>query len=414
MKKSLVLATTLTFCLMNGALAANQFSSIPLDHWAYQSIHKLHQEGIIEDLNNADRSLTRYEAAQIVARAMTKNASTPELKKLITEFTPELNSLGVRIARQESKVDIGWEWLLQYRSVFNGSKYMEPTNDDFILRTRLSLNGRINNNWTSHIMLQNIQNMSSNSSGTSSESELSLLRAAATGQFDKLQVQVGRFAYFDKDAMIFNIEINGIQFDYTAGNLKTTVSYGTSTAIPRSNMQTDLSSKANPGITTAGLALDWQASKRFALSGGFYNHKIAPIGTYEGVRVNVYDLMSMYQVNDWKFSAMYLGANKDIGRGDDRHGYTFRIAYGGFDFRKKGSYLLQANYFKFPTYTYYGSPYAVEDLGASLCGAKGINIVADYIVEENFRIRTAYTNATDLSHKANRTTVYTIYAQFYF
>lgn len=414
MRKTFVLTALLIFALANVTYATNQFSSIPPNHWVYTAMEKLHADGIIENVQQQNLPLTRYEAAQIVARAMSKNLPNPELKKLTREFEKELKDLGLRIAEQKSKVDIGWEWLLQYRSLSNANEYISPTNDDFILRTRLSLNGTINKHWTSHVMLQNIQNMSSNSTGTSPESEVSLLRAAATGNYDRLQIQIGRFAYYDKDAMIFNIELDGIQLDYNIGKLKATASYGNFEAIPRYNPQTDIIVKENPGVTTMGLALDWQATRRFSLTGGLYNHKVAPGFVHEGMRVNVYDALAMYKVDDWKFSAMYIGADKDANWGDSRHGYAFRIAYGEFDFKKKGSYLLQANYFKFPTYAYYGSPYAVEDLGSSLCGAQGINLVFDYILEENFRIRTAYTDATDLSSKAHKTTVYTIYAQFYF
>lgn len=414
MKKLLVLVTMLVFGLANQAFTANQFSTIPDKHWAYAAINQLRADGVIANTETGDAPITRYEAAQVVATAMSKNIDSPELKKLTKEFAKELESLGVRIKQRENAAVIGWEYLLQYRSVMTANNYMEPTRDDFILRTRLAINKSINKNWEAHIMLQNIQNMGSNSSGTSDESKISLLRAAATGKYDRLQVQLGRFAYYDKDALIFNVELNGIQLDYTLGKLKATASYGTFDAIPRYNPYSAIIVKENPTVTTLGFALDWQATKRFALTGGWYRHKVAPGATHEGLRVNIYDALATYKVGDWKLSAMYLGADKDAGWGDGRNGYGFRIGYGEFDFNKKGSYLLQVNYFKMPTYAYYGSPYFVEDLGSSFCGAKGINLVADYIVEKNFRIRTAYTNATDLSKYAHRTVVYTIYAQFYF
>ena len=414
MKKILALAIMLVFTLTNEAYAANQFARIPANHWAYAAIDRLHLDGVIDSAWQGDATLTRYEAAQIVAVAMSKNSSSPELKKLTQEFAKELNALGVRIKQQEDQVSIVWEWLLQYRSIFTANDYIEPTRDDFILRTRLSMNKAINKNWDAHIMLQNIQNMASNNSENSDESKLSLLRAVAIGKYDRLQIQIGRFGYFDRDALIFNTELNGIQLDYTLGKLKTTAAYGTFEAIPRYNPYSAIIVKENPTVTTLGLALDWQATKRFALTAAWNKHKVAPGRINSGLGVNIYDALATYKVGDWKFSAMYVGTDKNAGWGDSRHGYGFRIGYGEFDFSKKGSYLLQANYFKIPTYAYYGSPYFVEDLGASFCGVQGINLVADYILEKNLRIRTAYTNATDLSSHAHRTTVYTIYAQFYF
>lgn len=382
MRKFLVLITMMVFALTSETHAANQFAEIPADHWAYASINRLHQAGVIDTVQHNNIPITRYEAAQIVAVAMSKNSSNPELKKLTKEFSKELNALGVRTKTQEDQMSIIWEWLLQYRSVLTANDYIEPTRDDFILRTRLSLNKAINKNWDAHIMLQNIQNMASNSSENSDENKVSLMRAVATGKYDRLQIQFGRFGYFDKDALIFNTEIDGIQLDYTLGKLKATAAYGTFEAIPRYNPYSAIIVKENPTVTTLGMALDWQATKRFALTGAWNKHQVAAGNIHAGLGINIYDALVTYKVGDWKLSAMYIGTDKDAGWGDVRHGYGFRIGYGEFDFSKKGSYLLQANYFKIPTYAYYGSPYFVEDLGSSFCGVQGINLVADYIVEK--------------------------------
>ena len=46
--------------------------------------------------------MTRYEMAQIVAKAMAKGAN---VDKLAAEFADELDSLGVRVANLEKKAD---------------------------------------------------------------------------------------------------------------------------------------------------------------------------------------------------------------------------------------------------------------------------------------------------------------------
>ena len=64
-------ATSTTFA------AANPFSDVPAGHWAYQSVAKLAQQGIIEGYGDntfrGDRNITRYEMAQMIAKAMAKN-----------------------------------------------------------------------------------------------------------------------------------------------------------------------------------------------------------------------------------------------------------------------------------------------------------------------------------------------------
>ena len=80
MKKTLVSA--LTTALVVGAAsttfaAANPFSDVPADHWAHDAITQLANDGVIEGYGDGtyrgDRSITRYEMAQMVARAMAKS-----------------------------------------------------------------------------------------------------------------------------------------------------------------------------------------------------------------------------------------------------------------------------------------------------------------------------------------------------
>ena len=62
--------------------------------------------GVIEGYGDAtfggDKLMTRYEMAQIVAKAMAKGANCD---KLAAEFADELDNLGVRVANLEKKAD---------------------------------------------------------------------------------------------------------------------------------------------------------------------------------------------------------------------------------------------------------------------------------------------------------------------
>ena len=78
MKKSLVLAMAMALGVTASAYAANPFSDVPAGHWAYDSINKLAAAGVIEGYGDStfggDKLMTRYEMAQIVAKAMAKGA----------------------------------------------------------------------------------------------------------------------------------------------------------------------------------------------------------------------------------------------------------------------------------------------------------------------------------------------------
>ena len=116
MKKSLVFMLAMVFVLGIAATAfaaANPFVDVPAKHWAYESVSKLAKAGIITGYGDGtfrgDRTMTRYEMAAIVAKAMANqdkaNAEQKaEIAKLEAEFSDELSKLGVRVSALENKV----------------------------------------------------------------------------------------------------------------------------------------------------------------------------------------------------------------------------------------------------------------------------------------------------------------------
>lgn len=131
--------------------AANPFTDVSTDDWAYQAVASLSDEGVIDGYPDGtfrgDKHVTRYEIAQIVARLMAKedtlNASQKEiLAKLSSQYANELKDLGVRIAELEKKrgaTDLITELRVQsidrYDNVFKGK--VEKHNE---ISTRVRLN----------------------------------------------------------------------------------------------------------------------------------------------------------------------------------------------------------------------------------------------------------------------------------
>lgn len=129
--------------------AANPFTDVSADDWAYQAVASLSDEGVIDGYPDGtfrgDKHVTRYEIAQIVARLMAKedtlNASQKEtLAKLSSQYANELKDLGVRIAELEKKrgaTDLITELRVQsidrYDDVFKEKKHNE-------ISTRVRLN----------------------------------------------------------------------------------------------------------------------------------------------------------------------------------------------------------------------------------------------------------------------------------
>ena len=95
------------------AFAANPFVDVPTDSWAYKSVVELADAGVIQGVDGSyfqgERNITRYEAAEMTAKAMAHmdKASVEQralINKLADEYADELNSLGVRVSNLEKKV----------------------------------------------------------------------------------------------------------------------------------------------------------------------------------------------------------------------------------------------------------------------------------------------------------------------
>jgi len=110
------MALTCALSITGTALAAtaNSFADVPTNNWAYDAVTKLSKAGIVTGYDaksfGGDKTLTRYEMAQIVANAITKedkaNAENKALiEKLATEFSVELDKLDARVTKVENQVD---------------------------------------------------------------------------------------------------------------------------------------------------------------------------------------------------------------------------------------------------------------------------------------------------------------------
>ena len=134
MKKTLVTLLALVFVLGIAATAfaapANPFVDVPAKHWAYGAVAKLVKAGVVDGYGDGtfrgDRAMTRYEMAQVVAKAMAKSdKADAEMKalidKLAVEFAAELNNLGVRVAKLEknaSSIKFWGDSRLRYQDKF--------------------------------------------------------------------------------------------------------------------------------------------------------------------------------------------------------------------------------------------------------------------------------------------------------
>lgn len=343
MKKTLLLAMTIAMGITASAYAANPFSDVPAGHWAYDAVNKLAAEGVVEGYPDGtyggDRLMTRYEMAQIVAKAMAKGAN---VDKLAAEFAGELDSLGVRVANLEKKADnvrITGQIRYEYgdRSGDLGGKLGKVVKHR--LRSRIFVNGNINEDWTYTGRFQNDQNLY-NSSG---DDTLKLNQAYVTGKLGGVKVIAGKGDHY---------LANGFLYDDTAEFIRAT--YGK-----------DVQVSAYYGIPTDyGYDKMWGASVggkvgNLSLSAGYdkFQDALASIDSYgidnsakTGSDNGIWNLSANYKFGDFTLAATYLDSDIDLRENSpykdvDTNGYVVGLNYKGADKNKPGTWGLFANYY---------------------------------------------------------------------
>ena len=209
MKKTLVSA--LTTALVVGAAsttfaATNPFSDVPADHWAYDAVSQLAADGVIEgygdDTFKGDKNITRYEMAQMVAKAMAKtNVSGNDkaiIDKLAAEFSDELNNLGVRVANLEKNADqVKWNGTAEYtiaRHRIEKSNKDENTNNVLF---RLEPSAEVNSNWHVNARLDANSDLAKDKGD---DGDVELKRIYAQGDYTNFGVKLGKFATIDDDS----------------------------------------------------------------------------------------------------------------------------------------------------------------------------------------------------------------------
>ena len=355
MKKSLVLAMAMALGVTASAYAANPFSDVPAGHWAYDSISKLAAAGVIEGYGDAtfggDKLMTRYEMAQIVAKAMAKGANCD---KLAAEFADELDNLGVRVANLEKKAD-NVKITGQIRAHYRDVKDSASTS---VLRTRLFLNGAVNEDWSYTGRLQNEQTITKDN-GANDETKLNW--AFVTGKVGGLKVNAGRQDFKLHTGSVVDNTFDGVSASY-GKDIKLTGYVGKAASFTGAAddrmYAVDLSTKVG--------AFDVYATyyNIDAENAGFTKHKDAvagvsdevkaAVGAYPALDQEIYVLGAGTKLaKDLTLKAEWLHGKADSKLVDgDKDGYTVGLAFKGAKATAPGTWGLWANYFDQPQATF--------------------------------------------------------------
>ena len=344
MKKSLVLAMAMALGVTASAYAANPFSDVPAGHWTYDAVNKLAAEGVVDGYPDGtyggDKLMTRYEMAQIVAKAMAKGAN---VDKLAAEFADELDSLGVRVANLEKKSDnvkITGQIRMSYRANDNGVG-TDNSNNSGRLRTRLFLNGQINEDWTYTGRFENNQYYTNTTDDNSEDDDIDLNWAYVSGRVGGVMLDAGRQNFKPHTGNILDTEVDGLKLSY-GDKVKVTGYVGKGT-----DDTFDLS--AEDGFTS---------DDRLYIAD--VTAKIGVVDTYvsyykvdNGYDQEIYNVgVALPIVKDLKLSGEWMYGSSDEDEDMDNNGYVVGLAYKGAKASQPGSWGVFANYYDMPGFTY--------------------------------------------------------------
>ena len=418
MKKTLVSA--LTTALVVGAAsttfaAANPFSDVPADHWAYDAVSQLAADGVIEGYGDTtfrgNQNITRYEMAQMIAKAMAKTdvsaADKALIDKLAAEFSDELNNLGVRVSNLERNADkVKWNGKAEYTyKSLRDKDASEKENSDHLL-FRLEPSAEVNSNWHVNARLDASTEMDSDASSkdengnSTNEDKVDLKRIWAQGNYGNFQVKLGKFAQIDDDS-IFDTTFSGAEVQF--GN-KVTFTAGAG----RQNMDTDsdfkqkFNFKKNDGTVSTDKTANYQYAGLGYADGKFvggvdYHHLNADSFNYaaKGTKTNVED-----NANIWLAKAAYRFDKTNALNGfyanntsadDFDNAWSAQYSYKGAEAQNKGTWGAWA------AYRYLGQNTALfSTFDAILAGQKGWEVGANYAPFKNVVATLRYGNGKDL------------------
>ena len=375
MKKSLVLAMAMALGVTASAYAANPFSDVPAGHWAYDSINKLAAAGVIEGYGDStfggDKLMTRYEMAQIVAKAMAKGAN---VDKLAAEFADELDTLGVRVANLEKKADnVKVTGELRYKYMSKKGDANENATFENDLRSRIWVTGQINDDWSYTGMIENTQDFYGERANKGDEDTF-FARAYVEGKIGGLNVTAGRYNAFLANGNIYDDKVDGAEVSY-GDKVKVTGFAGKATEVDGGNYA---------GGELAGSFGDLNAAA------GYVNYK--DLGDVDSQDNAIWYVGADYTMGDVNLSAMYLKGDKSLNDVDEKvlddDGWTVGLAYKGAEASEAGSWGLFANYYDLGGQTYIAHTTDANTFDG--VGFKGYGVGANYTFAKNIVGTVAY------------------------
>ena len=411
MNKKLVASLVATMAVGATAFAANPFVDVPSDSWAYNSVVELANSGIIQGVDGVhfqgERNITRYEAAEIVAKAMAhEDRANAEQRALINrladEFSDELNNLGVRVSNLEDRVgNVKLTGDARVRYMKQGDTLKNDGSWQF--RGRLRANAKINDRADAVIGVNYASKFSSTDAASADKDTFYVDRAYVNYALDnghKWNVMVGRYDYElgNASGIQYGDNFDGAQLKFANKKMAATAGYGKFKEGLLNDTKTAYGELEGffGGGSVAGSAV-----------GAFYNNFNKGIGAAAPD-----DLWGAYTSLNFAKKFNFLGEYQKVnnpGTSTDADVFYGKLQYGKALFAQPKTWDLWVDYVNIDENGVYGSTgnWRTDSLlGIGGNGAKGWGVGADYAFAKNaqFQVFQTFNSKTKASQDIDELT----------
>ena len=380
MKKILALAAVAALTAGVSAYAANPFSDVTADDWAYQAVSDLSAQGVVEGYPDGtfkgERNMTRYELAQIVARLMAKedqlNAQQQAtLDKLAGEYADELANLGVRVSNLEKKVgNISWAGDAKMMYTNNAEK---KAKDTYKGRIRLNVKGQVND--ATYVQGRILTNMYFKDAGTD-DGNTTMDRLFVNHNFgEKTSVVLGRQDLTVFGGLEYDDAFDGAKLAYNDGKFDAYAAFG----------QLNAGKFKTEDAAFGGLGYDFGVAK---LNAAYFNFTGDKAKTAYGFD-SIWGANLVVPVQDFSVFGEYWDSNAD----KNDSAYQAGLGYSTLDASKPGTFALNVAYNRVGANAYLGGvTYDAADFFTIADGKdlKFWNVFGDVVLQKNVTLHGEY------------------------
>ena len=349
MKKQLAVLAATAVLGVTSAFAANPFSDVTPQDWAYQAVAQLASQGIVNGYPDGtfkgQNNITRYEMAQMVAKALVRQDRVDAeqnaiINRLANEFSAELNNLGVRVSTLENKVG-NCKFTGDARLRYQGSHtvenaYVNDEDSETLKRSKIDYRARVQFEATVNDNTKAVVRLATDNKefGAAGNPTTSLDRIYVQHNFGKYATAtVGRQDFVIGSGLTYDGAFEGAQATVGKDKLNATVAHG---------------------YMVGGEYKDLSREERYQTTAYQINAKLGKHVDVKGYYVEDHGQNSenffggAVDTHFGPHNKVWVGGEFAKLESFDKEGeaWTAGVGYGAFNIAKAGSWDVKAQYFR--------------------------------------------------------------------